>query len=99
MTLDVSCFFVVVLNCGKTCTMYCFTIVALQIVDNSVTVHFHSYSLSQWVMFSPSTLMYIRNSGCFFSVYKMYGRNHQYALSDGCPSGFKLEFASLLHGS
>lgn len=41
MTLDISCFFVVVLNCGKTCTMY-FTIVALQIVGSSVTVHFHS---------------------------------------------------------
>lgn len=30
---------------------------------------------------------------------KCMGKNHQYALSDGCPSGFKLGFASLLHGS
>ena len=30
---------------------------------------------------------------------KCMRKNHQFALSDGCPSGFKLGFASLLHGS
>lgn len=34
-------FFVVVLNCGKTCAV-CFTIVALWIVYSSATVQFHS---------------------------------------------------------